>query len=401
MTRFRPIADRYEAFLLDLDGVVYRGDEAVSGAPETLAALRERDRRVVFLTNNSARPPDAVAERLEAMGIPASPEEVVTSAQAAGTLLTREARNGATAYVVGEEGIRRALADAGIEVLDGSPDRADLVVVGWDRQADYERLRTASVLVQRGARLVATNTDASYPAPGGELWPGAGALVAAIETATGTDAVVAGKPERPLFQTALERAGTTDALVVGDRAETDVAGAVAAGLDAAVVFSGAVGPRDLLDHDAAAVAAFEDLSGLLEPHPAVRVRPAEDRDGDAVSGLLEEAGLQPAYGGMLVAEDDDVLATASVEVRGAEAYLSSVAVREDARGLHVGILVAAGAVRRAASEGAKRCMLLTEGAATFFGRLGFEAVERASLPPWMSERARTCPETAVAMDRRI
>ena len=207
------LADHYEGFILDLDGVLYRGDEPVPGAAEAVAGLRERGRRIVFLTNNSARTPERVSERLAGMGIPSDPREVVTAAQAAATLVATTVGAPSAAFVVGEEGVREALRDAGVTVVDDRPDHADVVVVGWDRSADYEKLRTASVLVQRGAALVATNADASYPAPGGELWPGAGALLAAVETATGTTADVAGKPHRPLFEEAVRRVGTENVVV--------------------------------------------------------------------------------------------------------------------------------------------------------------------------------------------
>lgn len=401
---FPPLAERYEAFLLDLDGVVYRGEQAVVGAAKTVEVLGERGRRVVFLTNNSSRLPEQVAEKLAGLGIPAAAEDVVVSSQAAATLIAREVGEGASAFVVGERGVVGALEAAGIEVVRGSPERVDVVVIGWDREADYAKLRDAAVLVRRGARLIATNTDASYPAPNGELWPGAGALVAAVETATGQRAMVAGKPEAPLFEAALERAGTASALVVGDRLETDLAGASAAGVDGAAVFSGAAGPASLVEHDVSPVAAMADLRGLLEPRPVVRVRPAEGADDEeAVRSLRSEAGLEPEGrdAATVVAEDGEVLAAAGVEVRSDQGYLHGVAVREDVRGLHVGTLVAAAALRRARASGAAGALLLTEDASGFFARLGFEPLERDALPGWVRERAVACSETATAMARPL
>src|SRR5439155_23710440 len=142
------------------------------------------------------------------------------------------------AYVIGETGIRTALGQAGIDILEGEPDRADAVVVGWDRSVTYGQLRTAALLVQRGATLVATNGDASYPAPDGK-WPGAGAILAAVTTTTGSPAEAeVGKPNPPLFESALERTGGGRPLVVGDRMDTDVAGAAALGWDSLLVFTG-------------------------------------------------------------------------------------------------------------------------------------------------------------------
>lgn len=229
------LADAYDCILFDLDGVLYRGEEAVPAAPPTLAELRRTGARPVFLTNNSSRTPDQVADKLRGLGMQADPAEVVTSALATAELVA--AGGGGRAFVVGQEGVRRALADAGIHVLDGEPVEADLVIVGFDGSVTYDRLKTACLLVQRGARLVATNPDTSYPAAGG-LWPGAGALLAVITTTTGAVAEVVGKPFAPLFEAALRRGGGGRPLVVGDRLDTDIEGAVRLGWDSLLVLSG-------------------------------------------------------------------------------------------------------------------------------------------------------------------
>jgi glycerol-1-phosphatase len=407
----RALADRYEAIILDLDGVVYRGDDAVPGAAEAITALRERGRRIVFLTNNSARTPERVTEKLADLEIAANPEEVVTSAQAAAALVLERVGQRATAFVVGEEGVRRALAEVGVELLDGGPDRADVVVMGWDRSADYDKLRTASVLVQRGARLVATNADASYPAPGGELWPGAGALLAAVETATGVRAEVAGKPHRPLFDEAVRRARTRRALVVGDRMETDIEGAIGAGLDAALVLSGAAGPADLLDARGLPVAVLRDIGEVLEERPAVQIHQAGPGDREEVESLVRTAGLDvipgdAETGSVLVAEDAEegtVLATAACEQQGNQAYLRSVAVRDDLRRGGLGVLVVAAAAQAAAGDGAETLFLFTQDAGTFFERLGFEPVDVSEAPGWIAEgeSARYCGEDAALMRRSL
>jgi glycerol-1-phosphatase len=403
------LADRYEAFLLDLDGVVFRGDAAIPGASETIEELRRRGRRVVFITNNSARTPAAVADVLASLGVPASPDEVVTSAEAAVPLVRDLIGPGGSVFAVGEEGVRAALRDGGLTVLEGEPDQADAVVVGWDRRADYDALRIASVLVQRGARLVATNGDSSYPAPGGDLWPGAGALLAAITETTGATAAVAGKPHRPLFDAALERAGTTDALVVGDRVETDIAGASAAGLDAALVLSGAAGPGHLLDHDALPVAILDDLSGLPTERPDVRVRPAISTDEEGIRALVKEAGLPPPEAGTMgdeksatvVEADAGPVAAAAAEARSGDGYLHSVVVQDRLRGFGLGTLVVAAAIRNAHRLGANRCFLLTEDASAFFSRLGFEPTDRNGLPGWILDLSRECTTSAVAMRREL
>jgi HAD superfamily hydrolase (TIGR01450 family) len=405
----RPV-DRYEAFLLDLDGVLYRGDEPVPGAVETMAELRDAGRRPVFMTNNSWRTPGQVADKLEGMGITATAEDVVTSAQATAALVARESgSDGTIAYVLGGEGARSALQEAGIDTVDGEPDRVGFVVVGWDRDLTYERLRTATVLVGRGARLVATNADASYPAPGGELWPGAGALLAAVETGSGRRATVVGKPHRPLFDLATERAGTRNALVVGDRIETDIAGAAAADLDAALVLTGASTTADLVAADAQPALVLDDVRGLLEDLVDAAIRPAASGDESDVQRLLHQAGLGPHDGGswerppttVVAAEGNSVVATAAVDVEGTDAYLRSVAVREELRAGRLGTRIVAAAVCDARRRGALRVWLVTETAASFFDRLGFERIDRASLPGWMADHSDRCGASAVTMRRDL
>jgi HAD superfamily hydrolase (TIGR01450 family) len=397
-------ADRYDAFLLDLDGVVYRGDLPVPAAPQTARALREAGKRVVFLTNNSARTPEQVAEKLRGMGIQAAPGEVVTSAHATAEWIARQGADGdTTAFVIGQDGIRAALGEAGVKVLNGDPQEAAFVVVGWDGDVTYDALRTASVLVSRGARLVATNADTSYPAPGGELWPGAGAILAAVEAASKTTATVIGKPHRPLFDTALDRAGRGDALMVGDRIETDVVGAAQAGLDCALVLTGASGPAELLDHDELPVAVLEDLGELLAERPASAPRGAGAGDMEAVRRLTGAPDRVPAWGpeGVWVIEEGDLLVTATAEVEGADAYLRGVATREDLRGRGLGTLVVAASVGDARRRGARSCFLLTESAEPFFSRLGFERVRRDDVPSWALARSPECPAGAAAMRRDL
>jgi phosphoglycolate/pyridoxal phosphate phosphatase family enzyme len=396
------LADRYGAVLLDLDGVVYRGDRVVPGAPEVVAALRSTGTRIVFLTNNSARTPGQVAEKLRGLGIEAGPDGVVTSASPAARLLAGDGRT-PTAYVIGRDGVRAALAEAGVTVLEGSPERADFVVVGWDGDVGYEELRVATVLARRGACLVATNDDASYPAPDGELWPGAGAILAAVETASGERATVVGKPHRPLFDEALERAGTGQAVMVGDRVETDVVGAVRAGIDAVLVLSGASGRADLLDHDELPVAVGDDVRVLTADLAPAVPRPVRADEIDSIRRLTEAPPDIPAWGpdGVWVIEDDGLVATATAEARGAEAYLRGVATREDVRGRELGTLTVAAAVGDVRRRGASRCWLLTETAEPFFDRLGFRRVDRESLPAWALERSPECPTSASAMVREL
>ena len=157
------LADPYDAILLDLDGVLYRWPEPIHGAADAVASLRDAGKRIAFVTNNSSRTPAQVAERLASVGVSAEPEEVVTSALATADAQRARLRS---AFVVGEEGLLEALGRAGIRAADASADGVDVVVVGFDRGADYTKLKDASVLVERGVPLVASNADPSFPAPG-------------------------------------------------------------------------------------------------------------------------------------------------------------------------------------------------------------------------------------------
>jgi glycerol 3-phosphatase-2 len=255
------LAERYDCILFDLDGVLYRGEDAVPSAPPTLAELRRRGVRPVFLTNNSSRTPLQVAEKLRAIGIEAEPGEVVTSALATAELLAE--RGGGRAFVIGQDGVREALTEAGIAILDGEPEEADLVVVGYDGGATYGSLKRASLLVQRGARLVATNADGSYPAADG-LWPGAGALLAVITTTTGAEPEIVGKPFAPLFEAGRRRGGGGRALVVGDRLDTDIEGAARLGWDSMLVLTGVSGREDVERLGIHPTVVAEDVAALLE-----------------------------------------------------------------------------------------------------------------------------------------
>jgi HAD superfamily hydrolase (TIGR01457 family) len=411
------LADRYDALLIDLDGVVYRGDQVIRAAAATLPQVRRRGSRVLFLTNNSARTPGQVAEKLRDLGIAAEPGDVLTSAVATAAMLRREGTTGRTAFVIGERGIREALEQAGIELLDGEPERTDLVVVGWDRAVDYAKLRTASLLVERGARLIATNADASYPAPDG-LWPGAGAILAAVTTTTGAEPLIVGKPSRPLFEAAAEATGADNPLMVGDRLETDVGGAASMGWDSLLVLSGAARSDDLLRSSVLPTYVGADLRTLLDDVPRVRLRTAAEGDASNLQGLLTSSGLRADGAGdrleqtvvaELREEPGTIVATASLEeLEGTgdavgpaarRGILRSVAVRPDLRGKGLGQLVTAGAITTGRATGITEVFLFTETAERFFQRLGFRTVDRDGVPSSVTQTAHVAEEcpTAVAM----
>ena len=410
-----PLHRSYDALLFDLDGVLYRADEPVPGAADALGALRDAGATILFLTNNSARTADQIAERLGRMGIHAEPAEILTSGLATAALLRRERATG-TAFVVGERGIRDALVAAGIEPVDGNPDRVDLVVVGWDRDLTYDKLRTAALLVQRGARLVATNADVTYPAPDG-LWPGAGSILAAVVAATGATPTVVGKPSRPLFQAAAEETGAARPLVVGDRLDTDIAGAAGMAWDSFLVTTGASHLPDLLGAGALPTFVADSLGALLEPRLPARPRPATGEDLAGLSELLRGAELSPdglaerveAGTTTVVPAAGDSSQTAAavagvVDLGDGLGVLRGVAVAESFRGQGLGAIVVATAARNAAARGVRSLALFTDRADQFFGALGFARVDRAELPSRVLEApdvAAHCADSAIAMMRTI
>ena len=238
MRPLSPLLERYDQLIVDLDGCVWLGGEPIEGSVGAIAALREAGKRVVFATNNSWRTGEDQVATLWRIGVRASLADVVTVGGAIQHLLA-ETRGGRTAYVVGKPSLREHVAHAGLKLLNGTDlaSRAEVVVVGGTDELSYDHLRTAALAARRGADLLAVGRDPTLPMPEGP-WPGAGAILAAIETASGRIAEVVGKPSDRLFVTALERLGEGRTLVVGDRLDTDVAGAGAAGLDAALVLSG-------------------------------------------------------------------------------------------------------------------------------------------------------------------
>ncbi|MGI9033589.1 MAG: HAD-IIA family hydrolase [Acidimicrobiales bacterium] len=227
------------AFILDLDGVIWLTDDVIPGAPEAVAKVRGTGHRVLFVTNNSSRPLGDIIGKLQGMGIEAEADEVVSSAQAAASLL----EPGSRALVCAGVGVEEALDDRGVEwVREGS---ADAVVVGWHREFDYDRLTTAFCAVRDGARLVGTNDDATYPTPDGPI-PGGGAILAAVACAAGVEAEVAGKPHEPMAALVRDRLGEDldGAVLVGDRPGTDGLLAQRLGVKFALVLTGVTGGDD-------------------------------------------------------------------------------------------------------------------------------------------------------------
>ncbi|WP_037571549.1 HAD-IIA family hydrolase [Phaeacidiphilus oryzae] len=288
----RPLDEAYDTALLDLDGVVYAGPNAVPHAVDSLAAARQGGMRLAYVTNNASRTPKAVAEHLSELGVPAGPEDVITSAQAAARLVAERVPEGAKVLVVGGEGLVQAVEERGLVPVRSLDEEPVAVVQGYDRSVGWTELAEASYAVQRGLPWVASNTDLTIPTARGTA-PGNGTLVNAVRAATGVDPAVAGKPLPPMHRETVLRTGAERPLVVGDRLDTDIEGAFNGGVDSLLVLTGVTAPGDLLaarpEHRPTYVG--RDLRDLLEPQPEV----AEEADGGR------------RCGGWLVAAADGVL----------------------------------------------------------------------------------------------
>lgn len=226
--------------LLDLDGTVYWGAREVPGAAQFVQQLHEWNIRCLFVTNRANRTPEEVRDHLQGYGIRCAAEDILTAAQATAAYLKK-----GRVYFIGEEGMRRALVEAGFEITDQKPDYVpDYVIVSFDRGFSYEKLATASRLINSGALFVATNPDKALR-DSQHVTPGTGALVAAVEAASGRKPLVIGKPEPLLFEMALKRLQLppADVIVVGDNPETDIPAGLRAGLRAAYILTG-VGRRE-------------------------------------------------------------------------------------------------------------------------------------------------------------
>jgi glycerol 3-phosphatase-2 len=274
------LADRFDGLLIDLDGVVWIGREPVPGSVEALRTLLDAGKRIVFVTNNPGRLPEAYAERLQGLGVDAGPEQIVT----AGVVVARLAGEAASAagagggaFVLGGTPLQQMVAATGARLLEGEEaEGADVVVVSGHKGFDYGELRTAKFALDRGARLFATSHDPTMPYPGGEL-PGTGAVLAAIEVASGKQATIAGKPERHLFEMAIEAVRCSfwadsdqkeqlnpRLAMVGDRISSDIEGGRAAGLETVLVLSGTTSREEAEAADPAPDHVLDDLAALLK-----------------------------------------------------------------------------------------------------------------------------------------
>jgi HAD superfamily hydrolase (TIGR01450 family) len=265
------LIDDYDAAFFDLDGVIYLGPEPVPGAVQALAEIGRRGTRVMYVTNNAARPARVVIDQLRQLGFAAESANVLTSAQVAAAMLPRELPAGAKVLVCGSANLAGLLEQAGFRIVASADDRPDAVIQGYDPDLSWRRLDEATLAIQNGARWYATNDDASRPTHRG-LVPGVGGQIAVVATALGGEPVTFGKPFRPMLDVAVSRTGAVHPIFVGDRLDTDIEGAVAAGMDSMLVLSGAHGKHDLVHAGPEAQPTYigRDVGALLEP-PRVAV----------------------------------------------------------------------------------------------------------------------------------
>ncbi|WP_210636437.1 HAD hydrolase-like protein [Streptomyces sp. GESEQ-13] len=282
------LSEAYDTALLDLDGVVYAGGEAIDHAVPSLAAARDGGMRLAYVTNNALRTPGAVAAHLTELGIPAEAGDVITSAQAVARLIADQVPQGSRVLVVGGEGLRVALRERGLVPVESADDDPAAVVQGYGGpELPWGRFAEASYAVARGVPWFASNTDLTIPSGRG-IAPGNGAAVEVVRIATGAEPQVAGKPLPPMHRETILRTGAERPLVVGDRLDTDIEGAFNGGVDSLLVLTGVTGGAQLLAapprHRPTYVDA--DLRGLLTGQPEV----VEEGDAFRCGGWTAAAG---------------------------------------------------------------------------------------------------------------
>lgn len=300
------LAAAHDALLVDLDGTLIRGTEPIPGAAE---ALEQAGLPVVYVTNNASRSPEDTAAHLRDLGFATRADDVMTSAQAAVVMLGDHVAPGSSVLVVGHDSFRRLAREAGYEVVLSADDRPDAVLQGLSRELTWADLAEGCLALRRGVPWVASNVDATLPTERG-LLPGNGSLVAALRAATDREPVVAGKPAAGVLRAAADRVGSTRPLVIGDRLDTDIEGAVAAGMPALMVLTGVHDQSHLLSADPhrRPTHLAPDLSALAEPAAASRIPEAAELDGTVEAGVLHLSGLRDDLQGLELAREVIALA---------------------------------------------------------------------------------------------
>lgn len=270
----RALWHEYDLAMLDLDGVVYIGPDAVDGVAERLEQAVEAGMHLAYVTNNASRPPRVVAEHLTRLGIPARDDEVVTSAQAAARLLAERLLPDSAVFVIGGAGLFEALAEEGLRPVQSTEDQPVAVVSGYNPDLPWSTVTDGAILVKNGLPWVASNTDLTVPTPQGP-GPGNGVLVEAVARFAGREPLVAGKPLPPLFEETRRRVEGARPLVIGDRLDTDIEGGQNTGLDTLLVLTGVTGVSELVSAPPNQRPSYisPGLEGLAEVHRAPRRQP--------------------------------------------------------------------------------------------------------------------------------
>ena len=298
-----PLISSYDLALLDLDGVVYRGELAVPHAIETIGDLGAGNVRLAYLTNNASRTASEVAEQLRGFGLTVGDDHVVTAGEAIARIVAESVPEGSTVLVVGGPGLTVPLEGWGLRCVTSADENPIAVVQGFHPDVGWRNLAEASYAIQAGATWFVSNLDQTFPSARGTA-PGNGSLVETVRRATGAEPVaVAGKPERGLFEEARRHAQASRPLMVGDRIDTDIVGALNSGIDAMHVLTGISGLDEVVqlspEHRPHYVAP--DLRALLHEHPEVRVDGMRARCGSAIADAHGDVVLTAGEPGSLEA----------------------------------------------------------------------------------------------------
>ena len=280
------LIEEFDSLLLDLDGVVYRGKNSVIGAVEAIRQAKDLGKKVGYITNNAARTPEQIAQQLADFGVEVLPSEIIGSAEAAAKLLASKLSSGKV-LVVGGEGLRAEVIKLGFEVVDSASDKPVAVLQGFSPSVGWPQLAEAAFAIQAGAIWIATNQDWTIPLERG-IAPGNGTLVGAVHTAVGILPEFAGKPFRPIFDAALKQLGVRNPLVIGDRLDTDIKGAIGAGLSSACVMTGIAGKKELLGarSDERPNYIISDLGSLFDGYPKAQLGKDTCRVGSSEVALV-------------------------------------------------------------------------------------------------------------------
>ena len=284
------LVDSFDSVLLDLDGVVYKGAIAIPNAVDSITKFQDSGKILGYLTNNSSRRPDTIAEQLVGLGIKAVPSQIIGSAMSGASLLASKIPAGSKVLVVGGEGLRHEVSLEGFEVVDHASTQPAAVIQGFSPDVSWRELAQASFAIQGGAIWIATNQDWTIPVEQG-IAPGNGTLVGAVHTAVGILPEVAGKPHRPIFDYAIQKLKVKKPLMVGDRLDTDIRGANAAGIESAVVLTGIANRKELVAAKPEDRPSYilDDLSGLFENYVEPETTKRGSKCGKSVVELLGDS----------------------------------------------------------------------------------------------------------------